>query len=89
METLPHDIRNLPAYTVPKELFVCTSVILILLLLGGITLIVVWIIRSSKHIYNYEYIPFHEFKFYREKKIENLKVDDEEVLNEEGFTESQ
>lgn len=42
---------------------------LILLLLGGITLMTVWIIRSCKHIYNYEYIPYHEFKFYRERKI--------------------
>jgi len=76
METLPTDIRNLPTYSVPKDLFICTSVLLIFLLVLGLIVTVTWIIRSCKHIYNYEYIPYHDFRIYREKKAEQIKVDD-------------
>lgn len=81
METLPQNIRNLPTYAVPKELFISTTIVLVLFLLGGITLLTVWIIRSCKHIYNYEYISNHEIKVLMEKKMEQIRVDDEEVLN--------
>ena len=66
---------------VSNQTFASTSFILISLLIGSIILALVWTIRSCKHIYNYDYIPYHEFKVYREKKIEEIKVDDEEVLN--------
>lgn len=69
METLPQDIRNLPTYSVPKELFICTTVLLIVMLAGAITLLTVWIVRSCKHIYNYEYISNHEIKVLMEKKL--------------------
>jgi hypothetical protein len=62
--------------------------VIILLLAGTIALATTWIVRSCRHIYNYEYISYIEFKHYREKKIEEIRVDDEEVLNSEGFTES-
>lgn len=59
METLPSNIRNLPNYYVTNELFICTSVMLILLTIAAITITVTWIYRSYKHIHNYEYMAGH------------------------------
>jgi len=42
----------------------------------------VWIIRSCKKIHNYDYVSYHEFKFYQENKIKDMReVGDEEVLD--------
>lgn len=55
---------------------------LIILLFGGIIMSTVWILRSCRRIYNYEYISYHEFKFYQEKKIKDMReVGEESVLN--------
>jgi len=55
-----------------------------IILLGlAVVVTITWIIRSCKHIYNYDYIPYHDFRIYREKKVEQIKVDDEEMLNQE------
>ena len=59
LEILPADIRNLPVYTVTRELFISTTILLIMLLIGAIAFAVVWVVRSCKRIYNYEYIPYH------------------------------
>ena len=69
MDALPVDIRNLPTYAVSKELFICTSVLMIILLCLAVVVTITWIIRSCKHIYNYDYIPYHDFRIYREKKV--------------------
>jgi len=65
---LPPDITNLPTYSVPGQLFICTSIFLIILLLGSVIIIITWIYRSCKHIYNSEYISDHEFMVYYKNK---------------------
>jgi AraC-like DNA-binding protein len=59
METLPPNIRNLPTYKVPSELFVCTPIMLILLVVSAITITITWIYRSCKHIHNYSFFAYH------------------------------
>jgi len=74
MEALPTDIRNLPTYAVPKELFICTSILLIILLILGLVVTVTWIVRSCYHIHNFDYIADFDFQVFREKKNEELGV---------------
>jgi hypothetical protein len=76
METLPADIRDLPAYYVPSQLFVCTALLLVVLLAASIAVTVTWVYRSCKHIHNYEYMAGHEFLVYYTKKEERIKQDD-------------
>jgi len=76
METLPPNIRNLPTYKVPSELFVCTAIMLILLVVSAITITITWIYRSCKHIHNYEYMAGHEFLVYYNKKEERIRQED-------------
>lgn len=74
MEALPTDIRNLPTYQVSKELFICTSILLIILLIFGLVVTVTWIVRSCNHIHNFDYIADFDFQVYRDKKNEELGV---------------
>jgi hypothetical protein len=53
MEALPDDIRNLPKYKIPGELFICTGVLLAFFAVWGIIMFIVWLWRSRKHIHNY------------------------------------
>jgi hypothetical protein len=76
METLPPNIRNLPTYKVPTELFVCTAIMFILLVIAAITITITWIYRSCKHIHNYEYMAGHEFLVYYNKKEERIRQED-------------
>ncbi len=59
METLPSNIRKLPTYSVPAEMFICTAIMFILLAITVITITIAWIYRSCKHIHNYEYMAGH------------------------------
>lgn len=76
METLPSDIRNLPVYSMPSVMFICTAVALILLVTASVTITVTWIYRSCKHIHNYEYMAGHEFMVYYNNKEEKIKQED-------------
>lgn len=76
MDALPNNIRNLPTYSVPSELFVCSTIAVIFLGLSAIGLTIAWIYRSCRHIHNYEYMAGHEFLVYYNKKEEQIRQDD-------------
>lgn len=89
MSTLPDDIRNLPLYSVSDQLFVCTVVAMIVLAIFTIMIAVVWIIRSCRHIYNYEYIANIEFLVYQKNKADKIRNEDEEgIISEQRSSQS-
>jgi len=68
MQALPPDIRNLPTFQVPSQLFICTAIMFIIFVIGSIVVVITWVVRSCNHIYNYEYISDHEFMVYYKNK---------------------
>ena len=91
MEALPSDIRNLPRYSVPKELFICTCIILIFFLVWTLAMFILWAWRSRRHIHNYEYIADHnirrEFEHAKKtikEKMEREREEENEVFHSEA-----
>ena len=86
---LPSDIRNLPTYLVPQQLFICSIVIMMLFTIVALVVTITWIIRTCKHIYNYQYIANIEFKVYQKNKVDQIRNEDEEIMiNEERSSQS-
>jgi hypothetical protein len=48
-----------------------------ILFLGTLLIVITWIYRSCKHIYNYEYISDHEFMVYYKNKEDKIKEDED------------
>ena len=56
VDVLPTDINNLPTYVVDSEIFICTAVILVLLVLVALAFMIMWICRLCYSIHNPDYM---------------------------------
>ena len=55
-EGLPPNINTLPKYFVPFELFVCTTIALLIFAVIALAIVVHWIYRVCMKVYNPDYL---------------------------------
>jgi len=62
LQVIPTDITKLQNYSVPRELFICTSIILLTFLLISLILMFVWIYRTHMGYTNIDYVADYAVK---------------------------
>ena len=81
-QLIPKDITRLPDYAVSRELFVCTAIVLAVLLLITIALAIFWAIRVRNGYFNIDYMVDFSIKQEVHKHTGTVEEQMEDVLIE-------
>ena len=79
-QLIPEDITNLPQYSVSGELFICTAIILGLLLVISIALVIFWAVRVKGGYFNLDYMVDFSIKQEVHKYTGTIEERKEDVL---------
>ena len=75
-QVIPQDITKLNRYSVPRELFICTCIVLILFLVLSLINLVLWIYRTYRGYTNTDYIADYAVKMEADMTMKRIAAEE-------------